>query len=340
MPDLPLCGQRARARPALAAAAALCVLGITSVVSAQPTSTGKEGFPSKTVRIVVPFPAGGSFDVTARILAPRMQTALGQNVIIENRPGGGTVVGTDFVVRQPPDGHTLLMIGVSFTSHKVLRSKLNFDTDRDFSAVVPVIGLTMTIAINPSLPAKSLQEMVALARSRPGEISVASSGPGTSHHLLIEALKLSAKADIVHTPFQGAAHSVPAMVGGHVTAGLLNYSDVATFVKSGKLRALVVLSPTRDEAAPNVPTVREAGFPQLEAINWSGFVAHSATPAYAVARLNTETVKALNLPEVRDHLRTLSIIATPGTPDEFAALIKADAERYRRIIREANVRVE
>ena len=336
--------RRTRANLVFVAIAALSLFiaaGAPGGASAQAPSTGSgQAFPSKPVRIVVPFPAGGSFDTTVRILAPRMQAALGQNVIIENRPGGGTVVGTDYVVRQPPDGHTMLMIGVSFTSHKVLRSNLNFDTDRDFRAVSPLIGLTMTIAVNPSLPATSLKEMVALARARPGEISCASSGPGTSHHLLIEALKLSTKADIVHTPFQGSAHSVPATVGGHVTSILTNLADVATFVKSGKLRALVVLSPTRDEAVPSVPTARETGFPQLEAINWSGFVAHSATPENAVARLNAETVKALNLPEVRDHLRTLSIIATPGTSEEFAALIKSDAERYRRIIREANVRLE
>ncbi len=249
-----------------AAAVAMFATVISLTVQAQ-------AFPSKPVRVVVPFPAGGSFDVTARILAQRMQAGLGQNVVVENRPGGGTVIGTEYVVRQPPDGHTVLMIG-------------------------------------------------------------------TSHHLLIEALKLSAKIDIVHTPFQGAAHAVPAMVGGHVTASLLNLSDMIVFIKAGKLRALVVLSPTRDEGVPEVPTVRESGFPELEAINWSGFVVHSATPAGAIARLNAETVKALNMPEVRDNLRALSVIATPGTPDEFAALIKSDGERYRRIIREANVRLE
>ncbi len=331
-------------KPALAAIAALSLFstaGAPGVAWAQAASTGSgQSFPSKPVRIVVPFLAGGSFDVTARILAPRMQAGLGQNVIIENRPGGGTVVGTEYVVRQPPDGHIMLMIGVSFTSHAVLRSRLNFDTDRDFRAVGPVIGMAQTIAVNPSLPAKSLKELVALARARPGEISCASPGLGTAQHLLIEALKLSTKTDIVHTPFQGAAAAVPATVGGHVTSILMNFADVAPFVKSGKLRALAVLSPTRIEAVPDVPTVREIGLPQLESINWGGFVVHSATPASAVARLNAETVKALNLPEVRDHLRTLNIVATPGTPEEFAALIKSDAERFRRIIREANVRLE
>ena len=321
-----------------AACAAVAAVAMYAIVS--PATVYAQTFPSKPVRIVVPFPAGGAFDVTARVIAQRMQAGFGQNVVVENRPGGGTVIGTEYVAHQPADGYTMLVIGPSFTSHKVLRHNLKFDTDRDFKAVSQIIGLTMAIAVNPSLPVKSLKEMVALARVRPGDISCASSGPGTSHHLLIEALKLSAKVDIVHVPFQGAAPAIPAMVGGHVTAGLLNLSDELAFVKTGKLRALVVLSPKRDEAAPEVPSVREAGFPQLEAVNWAGLVVASATPASAVARLNAETVRVLKLPEVRDTLRAQSIIATPSTPEEFAALIKSDGERYRKIIREANVRAE
>jgi tripartite-type tricarboxylate transporter receptor subunit TctC len=315
----------------LACAAAFCA-----------TITGAEAqpFPAKPVRIVVPFPAGGSFDVTARILAQRMQTALGQNVIVENRPGGGTVIGTEYVARQPADGYTILMIGPSFTSHMALRSKLAFDTDRDFQAVSQVIGLTMGISVNPSLPARNMKELVALAKARPGQISCGSSGPGTSHHLLLEALKLAAKIDITHTPFQGAAHAVPAAIGGHISAVLLNVSDMGPFIKTGKLRALVVTSKQRETEFPDVPTAAEAGHLEIEAINWSGFVVHSGVPAAAIARLNAETVNALNLPEVRDLLRAQTVMATPSTPAEFSALIKSDGDRYRRIIREANVKME
>ena len=297
-------------------------------------------FPSRPVRIVVPFPAGGSFDVTARVLAQRMRTSLGQNVIVENRPGGGTVIGTEYVARQPADGYTMLMIGPSFTSHAVLRSGLAFDTDRDFRAVSQVIGLTMGISVNPSLPVKNMKELIALAKARPAEISCGSSGPGTSHHLLIEALKLAAKVDIVHAPFQGAAYAVPSAVGGHISALLLNVSDMAPFIKTAKLRALVVTSKTREDSMPDIPTAAETGHAELEAINWSGFVVHSATPVDAVARLNAETVKALNMPEVREVLRAQTVVPTPTTPEEFAALIKSDGERYRQIIRAAHVRLE
>jgi tripartite-type tricarboxylate transporter receptor subunit TctC len=153
-------------------------------------------------------------------------------------------------------------------------------------------------------------------------------------------MRLAGKADIVHAPFQGAAYAVPAVVGGHITSVFLNISDMAPFIKAGKLRLLVVTSQQREDGFPGVPTAREAGHPEIEAINWSGFVVHSATPAGALARLNAETVKALNLPEVRDLLRNIAIVPTPTTPEEFAALIKSDGERYRRIIREANVRIE
>jgi len=316
---------------ALAAIALLCACA--------PFAVHAQSYPAKPIRIVVPFPAGGSFDVAARLLAARMQPALGQNVIVENRPGGGTVIGTEYVARQPADGYTMLMIGPSFTSH-AMRSHVTFDTDRDFRAVTQVIGLTMAIAVNPSLPARDMKEFIALAKAHPGEISCGTSGPGTSHHLLLEALKLASHVDITHTPFQGAAHAVPAAVGGHITAVLLNVSDIATFLRNGKLRALVVSSQTREEGFPDVPTARETGHPEFEAINWSGFVVHSGTPPEVVARLNAETVKALNLPDVRDIMRTQTLVPSPSTPDEFAALIRSDAERYRRIIREAHVRVE
>ena len=302
------------------------------------TAALAQEFPSKPVRIIVPFPAGGSFELTARILAQRMQ--LGQNVIVENRPGGGTVIGTEYVARSPADGHTVLMIGPSFTSHSALRSKLPFDTDRDFKAVGQVIALTMVIAVNPSLPVKTLKEYIALARARPGEISYGSSGPGTSHNLLGEALKLAAKVNIVHAPFQGEAPAVTAAVGGHITGVLVNVTSTAPFIKAGRLRGLAVTTPARDPLIPDVPTAREVGHPEIEATNWSGFIVPSATPAGAVARLNAETVRVLNLSDVRETMRGQGLIAAPSTPEQFAALIKSDTLRYNRIAREANVRLD
>ena len=297
-----------------------------------------QDFPTRPVRIVVPFPAGGSFDLTARVIAQRWQ--LGQNLIVENRPGGGTVIGTEFVARSPADGHTVLMIGPSFTSHSALRSKLPFDTDRDFRAVGQVIALTMVVAVNPSLPVKNLKEYLALARARPGEISFGTSGPGTSHHLLGEALKLANKVNITHAPYQGEAPAVVAAVGGHVTGVLVNVTATAPFIKSGRLRGLAVTTPQRDPLIPDVPTAREVGHTEIEATNWSGFVVPSATPAGAVARLNGEVVRVLNLADVRENMRTQGLMAAPSSPAEFAALIKSDTVRYNGIARAANVRLD
>ncbi len=294
-------------------------------------------FPSKPVRIVVPFPAGGSFDIMSRMLAQRMQ--LGQNVVVENRPGGGTVIGTEYVARQP-DGHTVLCIGPSFTMHHALRSKLPFDTSRDFKAVTQAIGLPMVMAVNASLPVKTMKEYLALAKARPGELTYGTSGPGTSHNMLGEALKLAAGVNITHTPYQGEAPAVTAVVGGHITGVLVNLFSTAPYIKAGRLRGLAVTSAQRDPLVPDVPTAREVGHPEIEATNWAGFIVPSATSAAAVARLNAEFVRALNVPEVRETMKLQGLIAAPSTPEQFAALIKSDGERYTKIAKAANVRLD
>lgn len=317
---------------------AFLFLSVAALASLACATVSAQPFPSKPVRIVVPFPAGGSFDVTARILAQRMQ--LGQNVIVENRPGGGTVIGTEYVARQPGDGHTVLSIGPSFTMHHAVRSKVPFDTDKDFKAVALAMGLTMAVAVNPSLPVKTMKEYLALARARPGEISYGTSGPGTSHNMLGEAIKLAHKLNIVHTPFQGEVPAVTSAVGGHITGVLVNLFSTAPFIKSGRLRGLAVTSSERDALVPEVPTAREAGVPEIEAINWNGYVVHSATPAAIITRLNSEINKALSIPEVRETMRTQGMIASPGTAEQFAALLKSDGARYSRIAREANVRLD
>jgi tripartite-type tricarboxylate transporter receptor subunit TctC len=301
-------------------------------------AAGAQQFPTKPVRIIVPFPAGGSFDVVARIVAQRMQ--LGQSVLVENRPGGGTVIGTEYVAHQPGDGHVILSIGPSFTMHPAVRSKVPFDINRDFKAVAEAMALTMVVAVHPSLPARTMSEYLALARAKPGELSYGTSGPGTSHNMLGEALKLAHKVNILHAPFQGEAPAVTAAVGGHVTGVLVNLFSVAPFAKAGRLRALTVTSSERDPVMPDVPTAREAGVPEIEAMNWNGYVVPSATPAAVISRLNAEINKVLSMPDVRDLMRSQGMIATPGTADQFAALLKSDGERYGRIAREAGVRLD
>jgi tripartite-type tricarboxylate transporter receptor subunit TctC len=319
----------------------LAALTTTMVIgSAWAGPAWAQAYPNKAVRIIVPFPAGGSFDVTSRIMAQRMGPALGQNVIVENRPGGSTIIATEYVAQLPADGYTVLVVGPSFIINPVLRSKLPFDPAQDFKAVSQTIALAMAIAVTPTMPVKSLKELIALARSRPGEIAYGTSGAGTSHHLIAEQFGLVTKAKFVHTPYQGGAPAAVATVGGHSPMLLVNVAEMSPFIKSGKLRLLAVTSPQRDDLAPGVPTMREAGYPELEATNWSGLVIASAVPAEIVARLNAEIVRALNLTEVRELLKAQAIHATPSTPEEFATLLRTDAARYAKIAREANVKVD
>jgi tripartite-type tricarboxylate transporter receptor subunit TctC len=317
-----------------AAASAACVLCAASFLVAPAAA---QEFPAKPIRIIVPFPAGGSFDVMSRMIAQRMQ--LGQNVIVENRPGGGTVIGTEFVARQP-DAHTLLCIGPSFTMHHALRSKVPFDTSRDFKAVTQAIGLPMIVAVNASLPVKNMKEYIALAKARPGEMTYGTSGPGTSHNMLGEALNLAANVKITHTPYQGESPAVIAAVGGHITGVLVNVFSVAPFVKQGRLRGLAVTSPERDALVPEVPTAREVGVPQIEAINWAGYVVPSGASAASISRLNAEIVKALSAPDMRESLKAQGLMSMPSTPEQFTALIKSDGDRYTKIAKAAGVRLD
>jgi len=318
--------------------AALATAMIIGSISAGPVLA--QGFPNKAVRIIVPFPAGGSFDVTSRLLAQRMGPALGHNVIVENRPGGGTIVATEYVSRLPADGYTMLVVGPSFVINPALRSKLPFDPAKDFKAVSQTIALAMAIAVTPTMPVKSLKELIALAHKRPGEIAYGTSGPGTSHHLIGEQFGLVTKTKFVHAPYQGGAPAAVGTVGGHSPMLLVNVAEMSPYIQSGKLRLLVVTSPQRDDLVPDVPTMKEVGYPELEATNWSGLVIASAVPVEIARRLNTEIVRALNLAEVRDLLKTQAIRATPSTPEEFANLLRTDAARYAKIAREANVKLD
>jgi tripartite-type tricarboxylate transporter receptor subunit TctC len=234
----------------------------------------------------------------------------------------------------------VLCVGPSFTMLNALRSKLPFETDRDFRALALAMGLNMVVAVNSSLPVKNMKEYIALARAHPGELTYGTSGPGTSHNMLGEALKLAAKVNITHTPYQGEAPAVTAAIGGHITGVLVNLFSTAPYIKAGRLRGLAVTSTERDSLVPDVPTAREVGFPEIEATNWSGFVVAAGTPPAAIARLNSEIVRALKLQDVRDSMRAQGMNPTPSTPEQFAALIKFDGTRYTKIAHAANVRLD
>ncbi len=314
--------------------------GALSLFAALAAPLHAQGFPSKPVRIVVPFPAGGTGDIVARMVAGPLSKSLGQAVIVDNRAGAGTVIGTEIVARAAPDGHTLLTVFNSFTINPAVRSKLPYDTEKDFAPITLLAQVPFVYAVNPSLPVKSLKELLALARSKPGALTYATPGPGTGQHLAAEMLKLMAGVDITHIPYQGAAPAVSAVLGGHTAVLLVNVSDVTPYSTAGRLRPLAVTTRERSAAMKDVPTVAEVGFPDYESALWVGMVAPAGTPRDTVAKLSSETGRALRLPEVVTGLDKLGLAGAPRTPEQFTAFIRDELQRNESTARKANIRVD
>jgi tripartite-type tricarboxylate transporter receptor subunit TctC len=296
-------------------------------------------FPSKPVRIIVPFAAGGAADLTSRMLGEPLSKALGQPVLVDNRPGAGAVIGYELGAKSAPDGHTVLIVYPSFVINPSIR-RVQYDPIRDFRAVTQISSLPMTVAVHPSLPAKTMKELVALARAKPGEISYGTPGVGTIQHVLGELLQVSTKAKMVHVPYSGLAVALPALIGGHIMTVVGNVFEVSPFVKGGKLRTIVVTTSSRSELLPDVPTMREAGFPELEATNWAGYVVPAATPQAAIARLNSELGRILRTAEIQEKFKVQGQTSVSGTPDQFSALLRSESARYSKVVREAGIKAE
>ncbi|HYC45269.1 MAG TPA: tripartite tricarboxylate transporter substrate binding protein [Burkholderiales bacterium] len=305
------------------------------VVSASHAQT----FPSKPLRIIVPFAAGGAADLTSRLLGERLSKALGQSVIVDNRPGAGAVIGYELGAKAPPDGHTMLIVFPSFVINPSIR-RVQYDPVKDFRAVTQVSSLPMTIAVHPTLPANTMKELIALARSRPGEISYGTPGVGTIQHVLGELIKQGMKVNLTHVPYSGLALAMPALAGGHIITVVGNVLEVAPFATTARVRAIVVTTDARAELLPDVPTMKEAGFPQFEANNWAGYVVPAATPQAAVTRLNAELVRTLKLPDVQDKFKAQGQTAAPSTPEQLAALLQSETARYSKVVKAANIRAE
>lgn len=311
----------------------LFLIGLVTIAHAQT-------FPSKSLRIIVPFPPGGAADLTSRLLGEHMGKALGQAVIAENRPGAGAVIGYELAARAPGDGHTLLVVFPSFVINPVVKQGLKYDPLKDFKAVGQTISVPMVFAVNPSVPAKSLQELIALARAKPGEIAYGTPGVGTTHHIIGEMFKLATKINVVHAPFQGGGPAIAAAVGGHIPMVLSNVNEIAPFAKSGKIRSLAVTTRERAELLPDVPTMRESGYPEIESTNWSGFVVPAATPPDAISRLNAELLQALRSAEIQEKFRTYGMSPAPGTPEQFGAFLQSESARYAKVVREAGIKAD
>ena len=292
------------------------------------------------MRIVVPFPPGGSADITSRLLGEQMAHGLGQPVLIENKPGGSTIIGAETVLRAGADGYTVFVVFPSFIINPSVRTGMSFHPLKDFRAVGQTVNMPMTIAVHPSVPARTLQELIELGRSQPGTIAYGTPGIATTHHVMGELFNLTAQTKFTHAPFQGGAPALTAVTGGHIQMIYANTTEVVQAAKGGRIRALVVTSAERSDVLPEVPTMKEAGYPQLEAYNWAGMVVPAATPPAAVERLNRELQRALAQPAVKEKFKTYGMDTAPGTPQAFDAFLRAEYERYGEVVRAAGIKAE
>jgi tripartite-type tricarboxylate transporter receptor subunit TctC len=269
-----------------------------------------------------------------------LSRALGQNVIVDDRPGGGTVIGVDIVARAPADGHMLLLMGPSFTINPFARSKLPYDTAQDFTGIARLAANPLLFSVHPSLPAKTPRELIALARAKPGELTYGTASPTGFQRLAGEKLRAAAGIDIVNVPYQGGGPAAVAVMGGHTTILLGNVSEAAPFVAFGKLRGIAVTSIERSAVMPTIPTLHESGFPGFEAINWFGAVGRTSMPPAAIERLSVELLRALDAPEVRDGLMRLGLYAAALNPQDFNAFLSAEMQANEKVVRAANIRMD
>ena len=295
-------------------------------------------YPNKPIRFIVPFPAGGIADVMARVIGQKLTDAWNQPVVVENRAGAGGNIGAEIVAKSPPDGHTLIMGSIGTHAVNVsLFSKMPYDPVRDFAPVALVIQAEGLLVLHPSVPVKTVKELIALARARPGQLAYASAGNGTASHLAGELFKSMAKVDIVHIPYKGNVPAITDLIGGQTSMIFATMPTVLPQVKAGKLRALAVASAQRSPAAPDVPTIAEAALPGFEVTNWIGVFAPAGTPADIVARLNAEIMRIMRLPDVQPRLANEGAKFAPNTPHEFAAFQKSEIAKWGKVIRDARV---
>jgi tripartite-type tricarboxylate transporter receptor subunit TctC len=298
-------------------------------------------YPNKPIRFVVPYTAGGTTDILARIIAAKLTESWGQHVLVDNRPGAGGNIGTDLVAKAGPDGYTIVMGAIS--THAInpsLYKSIPYDHIRDFAPITRVGLLPNVLVVNPSLPAKTVKEFIAYGKANPGKLNFASPGTGTSLHLSGELFKDMTGTDMVHVPYKGSTPALTDLLGGQVLAMFDNLPASLPHIKGGKLRPLAVTTARRTPALPDVPTMIEAGVPGFEVTSWFAVFAPARTPKEIVAKLNSEMVKILNSPDVKEKLAQQSVEAAPTTPEELAAFVKSETERWAKVIKATGATVE
>ena len=300
----------------------------------------QDRYPSKTVRIIVPFAAGGSTDIFARYMADKLAPLLGQAVVVENRAGAAGNIGGEAVARYAPDGYTLMMATTGVMAiNNALYPNMTYDAAKDFEPVIFFASITNVLAVPPDLPARDVRELIALARDKPGSLSFASSGAGSSTHLSAELFKSMAGIDLLHVPYKGSAQALTDLMAGRVSMIFDNMPSALPFIKAGRLRALGVTGRVRSPALADVPTIAETGLAGYESLSWSGIAAPAGTPKEIIARLNREIAAILTLPDIREKLAQAGAEGIGGPPQAFADHVRAEREKWSRLIRERGISV-
>jgi tripartite-type tricarboxylate transporter receptor subunit TctC len=322
----------------IALAALLASAAYAGYAAAQ---TAAPAYPTKAIRMVVPFPPGGFSDVFGRVIAGKMNEAWGQPVLVDNRPGGGGNIGADIVAKAAPDGYTLVMGTVgTHAINPTLFTKMPYDAIRDFAPVAFVVEAEGLLVVHPSVPAKTVKELIALARARPGELTYGSAGAGTTGHLAGEIFKTMAKVDILHIPYKGNVPAITDLLGGQTSMVFATLPTVLPQVKADKLRGIAVLGSSRSTALPSLPTVSEAGLNGFDVNNWTGVFATGGTPPAVVAKLNAEVERIMKLPEVQSRLAGEGLRFTPTTPEQFAAFVKAELAKWAPVVKTSGAKAE
>jgi tripartite-type tricarboxylate transporter receptor subunit TctC len=300
-----------------------------------------QGFPSRPVRLIVPFPPGGAVDYYARAVQPRLQEALGQPILIENRSGAGGMVGAELVAKSAPDGYTLLVGNIAALAMNVgIYSKMTYDPRKDLTPIVRTVAVNYVMAVHPSVPARSVAEFVAYAKANPGKLAYGSAGSGSAPHLATELLKQRAAIDVLHVPFKGGGPMVADLLGGQVHMVIADQANLMPHVKAGKLRALAVGTTERSPVYPEIPTIAESGFPGFEARAWQGIAAPANLPADIVRQLNAAFTKAMAAPDVHQRLVDGGLDPIVGTPEAFAAFIRSEIDKWSKVAKDVGARVD
>jgi tripartite-type tricarboxylate transporter receptor subunit TctC len=292
-----------------------------------------QGYPAKAIRVVVPYAPGGATDLTARLVGQKMQEAMKQNVLVDNRPGAGGVIGADIVAKAAPDGYTVLIAVPAEIAILPHLQKMPYNVARDLAPVSLAAVTPLILVVHPSLPVRSVKELIAFAKARPGQLTYASAGTGGVQHLSGELLKIAMKLDMAHVPYKGAGPVMPDLIGGHVPMFFSGMPPAMPHVKAGKLRALAVTTTRRSPAAPDVPTMAEAGVPGFDISNWFAYFVPSGTQADVIVRLNSEVNRGLKQPDVREKLASVGAETVGTSPEELARFVRSESEKFARLVK-------